>query len=48
MVEWRRSDLFLRPHAFHLAPGATVTIPVLKGTFSRSENAVAGDRLADR
>lgn len=40
-------DLFFRPHAFHLAPGATVTIPVLNGTFSRSENAVARDRLAD-
>jgi Domain of unknown function (DUF4198) len=40
-------DLFLRPKGFFLAPGATVVVPVINGTFSRSENAVTRDRLAD-
>jgi hypothetical protein len=40
-------DLFFRPIAFHVEAGSSVTIPVLNGTFSRSENAVARDRLAD-
>jgi len=40
-------DLFFRPAAFHAAPGSSVAIPVLNGTFSKSENAVARDRLAD-
>jgi hypothetical protein len=40
-------DLFFRPAAFRLPPGAAVLVPVLNGTFSTSENAVARDRLAD-
>ncbi|HTV00996.1 MAG TPA: DUF4198 domain-containing protein, partial [Luteitalea sp.] len=40
-------DLFLRPDAFHLAPGAPISIGVLSGTFSTSENAITTDRLAD-
>lgn len=40
-------DLFLRPKGYLIAPGATVTIPVLNGTFSESENAVARTRLVD-
>jgi hypothetical protein len=40
-------ELYLRPRGFFVAPHATVTIPVLNGTFGASENAVARERLAD-
>jgi uncharacterized GH25 family protein len=40
-------DLFLRPDSFFVAPGGTITVRVLNGTFSKSENAVARDRLRD-
>ena len=40
-------DLFLKPDNFFVAPGGTVTVRVLNGTFSKSENAVARDRLRD-
>jgi uncharacterized GH25 family protein len=43
----RAHDLFMRPDAFFVAANSTVAIPVLNGTFSTSENAVARDRLAD-
>jgi uncharacterized GH25 family protein len=40
-------DLFLRPDSFRVAPGGVVAVKVFNGTFSRSENAVTRDRLAD-
>jgi hypothetical protein len=40
-------DLFLKLDTYFLAPHARVRIPVLNGTFSKSENFVAPDRLAD-
>lgn len=40
-------DLFIRPDAFFVAAHTRVVIPVLNGTFSTTENAVARDRLAD-
>lgn len=40
-------DLFLKPDNFFVAPGGTITVRVLNGTFSKSENAVARDRLRD-
>jgi uncharacterized GH25 family protein len=40
-------DLFLRPDSFFLTPGAPITSKVFSGTFSKSENAITRDRLAD-
>jgi uncharacterized GH25 family protein len=40
-------DLFLRPQSFFVSPGATITVRVLNGTFAKSENAVAKDRVRD-
>jgi uncharacterized GH25 family protein len=40
-------DLFLRAESYFLAPGGTVRLHVLNGTFSKSENAVTKDRLRD-
>jgi hypothetical protein len=40
-------DFFLHPRGYLLAPRATVTIPVLNGTFTASENAVERGRLRD-
>jgi uncharacterized GH25 family protein len=40
-------DLFFRAPRYVLAPGSSVVIDVLSGTFSRSENAVSRDRLAE-
>jgi hypothetical protein len=40
-------DLFLRLDSFFVRPQSAVRISVLNGTFSKSENAVARDRLAD-
>lgn len=40
-------DLFLRPRSFFVQPDAPATVRVLNGTFSRSENAITRDRLAD-
>lgn len=37
-------DLFLEPDSVFAAPGATTSVRVLNGTFSRGENAVARDR----
>lgn len=41
------NDLFLRPDSFFAAPGGTITIRVLNGAFTKSENAVGNDRLQD-
>ncbi|MEO5590075.1 MAG: DUF4198 domain-containing protein [Gemmatimonadaceae bacterium] len=40
-------DLFFRAMNFHVAPGATIKLRALNGTFSSSENSVARDRLRD-
>jgi Domain of unknown function (DUF4198) len=40
-------DLFLKPDSFFVAQGASVTVRALNGTFSKSENAIARDRLLD-
>lgn len=40
-------DFFLRANSFFVAPGATVQIRALNGTFSKSENSVTRDRLLD-
>jgi uncharacterized GH25 family protein len=40
-------DLFLRPENFFVAPSGTISVRVLNGTFSKSENAVARERLRD-
>jgi hypothetical protein len=40
-------ELFLRPRGFFVAPGATITLPALNGTFSASENAIQRTRLTD-
>ncbi len=40
-------DLFLKLDTYFLEPHARVRISVLNGTFSKSENFVAADRIAD-
>jgi uncharacterized GH25 family protein len=40
-------DLFIRPDIFFVKPGGQITAKVFSGTFSKSENAIARDRLAD-
>jgi hypothetical protein len=40
-------ELFLHPRGFLVAPRATVTLPVLNGTFTLSENAVERARISD-
>ena len=40
-------DLFFKPGRFHLAENADVLIPVLNGTFSKSENSIARVRVRD-
>ena len=40
-------ELFLRPRGFFLGPGATITLPIVDGTFSASQHAVAADGLRD-
>ncbi len=39
-------DMFLKPESFFPAPGA-VALPLLNGTFGRSENAIARDRVRE-
>ena len=40
-------DLFLKLESYFLAPGSRVQIPVLNGTFARSDATVATERIAD-
>jgi uncharacterized GH25 family protein len=40
-------DLFMRPDRFFVAPGTNLSVTVFSGTFSKSENAITRDRLAD-
>jgi hypothetical protein len=40
-------DLFLKLDNYFVLPGASLTVRVLNGTFTQSENAVGRDRLRD-
>jgi hypothetical protein len=40
-------ELFLHPRGFLVAPRATITLPVLDGTFTASESAIARARISD-
>jgi hypothetical protein len=40
-------DLFLKLRSFHVAPNAAMTVMLLNGTFTTSENAISRDRVAD-
>ena len=40
-------DLFLKPDSYFVAPGSTLVVRVLNGTFNSSDGAVATDRLRD-
>lgn len=40
-------DMFLKLESYFLEPDAAVTVPLLNGTFSTSENAIARPRIAD-
>lgn len=40
-------DLFLKPTAFFVRPSAEVRVRALSGTFTKSENAVARDRVRE-
>ena len=40
-------DMFWRLTSYFVAPNAAVRMPVLNGTFSKSENAIAWSRVAD-
>lgn len=40
-------DMFLKLQSYFLAPDAGVTVPLLNGTFTASENAIARRRIAD-
>jgi uncharacterized GH25 family protein len=40
-------DLFLKLNNYFVSPGATLVVQVLNGTFSKSEGAVAKDRVRD-
>ena len=40
-------ELFLHPRGFLVAPHATITLPVLNGTFTASENAIERARIVD-
>jgi uncharacterized GH25 family protein len=40
-------DLFFKPDRYHLAENTEVVIPVLNGTFSKSENSIARVRIRD-
>ena len=40
-------DLFIEPEQYHVAEGTEVLVRVLNGTFDKSENSIARDRLVD-
>ena len=40
-------DLFIKPDAFFVKPGAQISAKVFSGTFSKNENPITRDRLAD-
>jgi uncharacterized GH25 family protein len=40
-------DMFVKPERFRVAEGADVLVRLVNGTFTKSENSIARDRLAD-
>lgn len=40
-------DMFLKPSDFFVEPGAALTFALVNGTFDKSENAIASDRMLD-
>ena len=40
-------DLFIKLDTYFLSPGAAVRVPVINGTFTKSENAIDRHRIAD-
>lgn len=40
-------DMFVKPARFRVAEGAEVLVRLVNGTFTKSENSIARDRLAD-
>ncbi|HUO51907.1 MAG TPA: DUF4198 domain-containing protein [Gemmatimonadaceae bacterium] len=40
-------DMFLKPDSFFLEPGDTLRVPLLNGTFTKSENFIELDRVRD-
>ena len=40
-------DLFLKLDNYYVAPGSTLRVRVLNGTFTKSENSIALDRVRD-
>jgi len=40
-------DLFVKMDSYHLPPGAPVQVPIINGTFEKSENSITPDRVAD-
>ena len=40
-------DLFIKMDTYHLPAGAPVDVPILNGTFEKSENSIIEDRVAD-
>jgi len=40
-------DLFFRPDSHFVASDSKIVIPVLSGTFSKSENGITRDRIED-
>lgn len=40
-------DLFVKLDSYHLPPGTPVQVPIINGTFQRSENSITPDRVAD-
>lgn len=40
-------DLFVKMESYHLPAGTPVQVPIINGTFGRSENSIAPDRVAD-
>jgi uncharacterized GH25 family protein len=40
-------DMFVQPARFYVAENANVLVRILNGTFSKSENSITRDRLAD-
>lgn len=40
-------DLFIKMDTYFLAPNAAVTVPIINGTFTQSENSITPDRVQD-
>lgn len=40
-------DLFVKMDSYHVPAGTPVQVPIINGTFQRSENSITADRVAD-